>query len=102
MKVSVKAIRQHGIRLNNHQISSLPATEGYISVYGLGTTIQLSLYDGSGKQEPLLPSLYEARLVTMHGAQMLFAGIQRTADPMAAQYFQEWSVFILPMVDDEA
>lgn len=97
MKVSVKPIRQHGARLSDQQIASLTPTDGYLSFYGVGTTLQLSLYDGSAKQEPLVPSLYDARLVSMHGNKMLFAGIQRTADPMAAQYLQEWSVVIVEL-----
>lgn len=31
---------------------------------------------------------------------MLFTGIQRTADPREAQYLQEWSVLILPIIAD--
>lgn len=95
MKVSVKAIRQQGVRLLDPQIASLSPTEGYISLYGLGTTLQISLYANNARPEPLIPDLYDARLVSMNNAKMLFAGLQRTADPRAAQYFQEWSVTIL-------
>lgn len=97
MKVSVKPLRQHGARLSDQQIASLPAIDGYLSLYGIGTTLQLSLYDGSGKQDSLMPDLYDARLISMHGSKMLFAGMQRTADPMAAQYFQEWAVQIVSL-----
>ena len=68
-----------------------------MSVYGIGATIQISIYDGSANQQPLLPDLYDARLVTMQGVKMLFSGIQRTGDPREAQYLQEWSVLILPV-----
>lgn len=97
MKVSVKPVCQHGARLFDQQIASLPAVDGYLSLYGIGTTLQLSLYDGSGMQVPLIPDLYDARLVSMHGSKMLFAGIQRTADLMAAQYRQEWAVQIVSL-----
>lgn len=97
MKVSVKPIRQHGARLSDQQIASLPAVDGYLALYGLGTTLQISLYDGSAAQVPLIPDLYEARLVSMHGNKMLFAGMQRTPDPMAAQHLQEWAVVILSL-----
>ncbi|WP_332848728.1 hypothetical protein [Massilia sp. S19_KUP03_FR1] len=43
MKVSVKPIRQHGARLKDQQIAVVPTTEGYLSFYGVGTTLQLSL-----------------------------------------------------------
>lgn len=55
MKVSVKPLRQRGARLPDQQIASLPAFDGYLSLYGIGTTLQLSLYDGSGKQDSLIP-----------------------------------------------
>jgi hypothetical protein len=95
MKVQVKPLRQRGSRLSDQQIASLAPVEGVITIYGLGTTIQLSLYNGTAKQEPLIPDLYDARLVSMHGNKMLFAGIERTADKDAAQYFQEWAVVIV-------
>jgi hypothetical protein len=97
MKVQVKPLRQRGSRLTDQQIASSAPVEGHVSVYGVGTTIQISIYDGSANQQPLLPDLYDARLVTMQGAKMLFSGIQRTADPREAQYLQEWSVLILPI-----
>lgn len=97
MKVHVKPIRQRGARMSDQQIQSLELMAGELTIYGIGTTIQLSLYDGSAKQEPLLPSLYDARLVSMHGNKMLFGGIERTGDPLAAQYLQEWSVVIVSL-----
>jgi hypothetical protein len=101
MKVQVKAIRQRGIRLSDYDISALKPIEGVVTVYGLGPSIQLSVFDPNNQQQiPLLPSLYDARLVTMQGDKMLFAGIQRTADPREAQYLQEWSVLILPIIVD--
>jgi hypothetical protein len=44
-----------------------------------------------------LPDLYDARLVTMHGNGILFLGLERTADPAAARYAQEWSVKIVSL-----
>lgn len=95
MKVSVKAIRHHGIRYTDTQIASIEPTEGYLAFYGVGTTLEITLTNGDALRQPLLPVLYDARLVSMHNAKMLFAGIQRTADKNAAQYFQEWSVTIV-------
>lgn len=98
MLVQVKPLRQRGARRSDYDIQAMTAAEGGLTVYGIGTTIQLTLSaldDQQGK--PLLPSLYDARLVTMNGAKMLFAGIERTADPLAAQYLQEWSVVIVQL-----
>ena len=69
-----------------------------LTVYGLGTTIQISVSASDYQQRnPLIPDLYDARLVTMNGAKMLFAGIKRTIDPLAAQYLQEWAVVIVSL-----
>lgn len=98
MKVQVKPLRQRGARLSDQQILSMPPVEGIIRVYGLGTTIQISMNAHDDQQgKPLLPDLYDARMVTMHGNKMLFAGIERTGDPLAAQYLQEWSVVIVSL-----
>jgi hypothetical protein len=35
----------------------------------------------------MIPSLYDVWLVIMQGNKMLFARIERTDDPLAAQYF---------------
>lgn len=98
MKVQVKPLRQRGARLSDQQIQSLNAAEGGLSIYGVGTTIQITLSALDDQQnKPVLPSLYEARLVTMNGSKMLFAGLERTSDPLAAQYLQEWSVVIVSL-----
>lgn len=98
MKVQVKPLRQRGARLSDQQILSMPPVEGVIRAYGLGTTIQLSVNAHDDQQgKPLLPDLYDARMVTMHGNGMLFFGLERTADPAAAQYAQEWSVKIVSL-----
>jgi hypothetical protein len=97
MKVQVKPLRQRGSRLTDQQIASLAPVYGHLALYGLGTTLQISVYANNARPDPLIPDLYDARLISMHGNKMLFAGIERTADPMAAQYFQEWAVVIVAL-----
>ena len=98
MKVQVKPLRQRGARISDYQIQASAPAEGMLTVYGLGTTIQISVSASEDQQrKPLIPDLYDARLVTMNGAKMLFAGIERTADPLAAQYLQEWAVVIVAL-----
>lgn len=98
MLVQVKSLRQRGARLSDYQIQASTPAEGSLTVYGLGTTIQLTLYAVDDQQrKPLLPDLYDARLVTLNGNKLLFAGIERTADPLAAQYLQEWSALIVSL-----
>lgn len=98
MKVQVKALRSRGARLSDYQIQALEPAEGVLRVFGLGTSIQISLSAHEDQQgKPLLADLYDARLVTMHGNGMLFFGLERTADAAAAQYAQEWSVKIVSL-----
>ena len=52
---------------------------------------KLSSDDGS-RQEPIIPILFDARLVTMHSDKMLFRGIERGEG--GAEYVQEWSVMV--------
>lgn len=98
MRVQVKPLRQRGARLTDYQIQALTPVDGVINVYGLGASIQLSLTAPDSQQgTPLIPSLYDARLVTLNGNGMLFFGLERTDDPAAAQYAQEWSVRIVSL-----
>lgn len=48
-----------------------------LKLYGIGTTLQITLSAHDDQQDkPLLPDLYDARLVTMHGNGMLFIGLE--------------------------
>ena len=42
----------------------------------------------------LLPLLYEAKLVSMHGNGMLFKGEERPQGDVGPAYIQEWSVMV--------
>lgn len=98
MLVQVKALRQRGSRLTDHQIAALIPIEGALRVYGLSGSIQVSVSAPDDQQgKPLIPDLYDARMVTLHGNGMLFFGLERTGDPAAAQYAQEWSVRIVSL-----
>lgn len=98
MKVQVKPLRNRGARLSDQQILSMQPVEGVIRLYGLGTTLQITVSAHDDQQfKPLIPDLYDARMVTMHGNGMLFFGLERTDDPAAAQYAQEWSVRIVSL-----
>lgn len=68
MKVQVKPLRSGGVRICDRQIQSLQPIDGVIRVYRLGPTIQVCLSAHDDQQvKPLLPYLYDAQLVTMHG-----------------------------------
>jgi hypothetical protein len=69
VQAQVKPLHQCGSRITDQQIVSLALVEGYMFVYVLGGSIQISIYNGSANQRPLLPDLYDARLVMPTPAQ---------------------------------
>lgn len=68
MKVHVKRLRPNCDCLKDGQVSATEPTEGYLQLYGVGSTLQISLTNGDARQQPLLPDLYDARLVCSHVA----------------------------------
>jgi hypothetical protein len=89
----VKQLRHRGIRKNDREIQSAQGTAGdmTLALCAGGCELKLSTDDGS-RQEPIIPILAEARLITMHGNKMLFRGIERGPD--GAEHIQEWSVLV--------
>jgi hypothetical protein len=93
----IKVLRRHGARMAERDISAQKGHDGELTLYRTGSSIELKLSDPNDqRKEPIIPILYDARLVTMHGDRMLFQGMERTGDEKRAQYMQEWSVMILP------
>jgi hypothetical protein len=93
----IKILRRHGARLADREIIVHKGHDGELTLYRTGSSIELKLSDPNDqRKEPIIPVLYDAKLVTMHGDRMLFQGMERTGDEKRAQYMQEWSVMILP------
>ena len=89
----VKRLRHQGKRLSDREIGATPAVEGEIKVYGVGGTTQANITNPSSQVgEPLLPTLYEVRITTMHGPAMLLKGEDRPQGDAGPAYVQEWSV----------
>jgi hypothetical protein len=91
---SVKQLRRHGARLSDRQIHSEPAVASHLTMAMVGSAYELKLHaenDGSSR-EPLIPILYDARLISMHGDKMLFRGLERRGGQDEATWLQEWSV----------
>lgn len=93
MYSKIKRLRKRGVRLHDRDIQSLKADEGDVTlVYCSGAPeLKLSAWDDS-TAKPVIPVLYDAKLVTMHGNKMLFKGLERDAN--GAEHAQEWSVLI--------
>lgn len=93
----VKRLRSRGIRKHDRDIQTDPGAAGdlTLAMSGDGAKLKLSSDDGS-RQEPIIPVLTDARLVTMHSDKMLFRGVERGED--GAEYVQEWSVMVTQRV----
>lgn len=88
---TVKRLRNRGIRKHGREILADQGTTGDITLAmcAAGPELKLSSDDGS-RQEPIIPVLNDAKLITMHGDKMLFKGYERGEG--GAEYVQEWSV----------
>ena len=90
----VKRLRSRGVRKHSRDIQTDQGARGdlTLALCGDGAELKLSSDDGS-RQEPIIPVLLDAKLVTMHSDKMLFKGIERGEG--GAEYAQEWSVMVL-------
>lgn len=95
-----KRLRIGGQRKADRDISADPGVIGHISVFRQGSEVIAAAYatGGTGQPGQLLPLLYRARLVTMHGDRMLFRGWERPLRDDQAdsdENKQEWSVRLM-------
>jgi hypothetical protein len=89
----VKRLRAGGKRLSNHEIARSDFVEGEVRVYGLaGVIVACVTAVDSQVGDPLIPLLYDAKLISMHGSGMLFKGQERPQGDPGPAYIQEWSV----------
>lgn len=91
----VKRLRRNGARLSDRDIAVAQAVVGHLAMVSVGGTVELKLYGAGddGLRTPLIPILYNARLVTMHGNCMLLEGDEREGDDVRGRTLkQEWSV----------
>jgi hypothetical protein len=91
----VKRLRTRGIRKHDREIQSEPGATGdlTLSICGGAPEARLARHDDS-RQEPIIPVLMDAKLVTMHSDKMLFRGVERGEG--GAEFVQEWSVMVMP------
>jgi hypothetical protein len=96
MLVKVKILRNRGVRRSDREIGADAGVDGQLTLYQSGGQCELKLSgDDGSRKEPIIPVLFDAKLVTMHGDKMLFQGLDRQGQVADAQYFQEWSVMVL-------
>lgn len=91
----VKRLRERGTRLSDRDIASSAHVEGEITLAGLGTVLVAQVRDPNAQVGTgLLPQLYEARLITMHGNKMLLKGEERPQGEAGPAIVQEWAVVV--------
>lgn len=94
MRYTVKVLRHRGARRSEREILGESGTDGQLTGANVGSSFELKLSaDDGSRQEPIIPVLSDAKLVSMHGDKMLFRGIE--TDAHGAQFVQEWSVKVI-------
>lgn len=93
----VKRLRIRGVRRSLRDIQADDGTLGHLTMVTVGPRRELKLH-GSGddaQQNPTIPILFDAVLISMHGQRMMVMGFERQGDqgdPLAPTTMQEWSV----------
>ncbi|WP_225239684.1 hypothetical protein [Massilia hydrophila] len=91
----VKRLRNAGKRLSDLDIGRSDFVQGEVRVYGMAGVIMASVTNADSQVgASLLPDLYHARLITMHGHGMLLYGEERPQGDAGPSYVQEWSVMV--------
>lgn len=91
----VKQLRRAGKRLSTHDIQRADYVEGEVRVYCLAGAIVACVTSANSQvSDPLIPLLYDAKLVSMHDRGMLFKGEERPQGDAGPAYIQEWSVMV--------
>jgi hypothetical protein len=93
MKVTVTRLRERGKRRHDHDIQADQGVTGDLSLATVGSVKELKLADLNDQQlKPVIPVLYEAQLVNLHGNSMLYRGFEKGHD--GAGYVQEWRAVV--------
>jgi hypothetical protein len=96
MYSKIKQLRHRGVRRSDRDISADFGVEGYLTLALCGGMYELKLHaHDDTRQEPIVPILYDAKLISMHGNKMLFQGLERHGDEKGPQFAQAWSVMVM-------
>jgi hypothetical protein len=96
MYSKIKQLRHRGVRRSDRDISADSGVDGYLTLALCSGMYELKLHaDDGSRQEAILPILYDAKLISMHGNKMLFQGLERHSDENGPQFAQAWSVMVM-------
>lgn len=93
----VKRLRTRGERRSDREIAADEGVVGHLTVCKVDKLTVMSIYAplDDSQRKPIVPNLYGAKVVFMHGDGMLVQGWERVgnrADPDPPMQKQEWSV----------
>jgi hypothetical protein len=96
----IKRLRAGGERKPDRDISADPGTVGHMTVVSVAGEIVATVYavGSTGRQDPIIPMLYRAKLTSMHNDRMLLQGYERPGGDRgkdADRNRQEWSVQVM-------
>lgn len=100
MYSKVKSLRTRGARKADRDIQSDTGTVGHLTMVTVGATRELKLHAAGddAQANAAIPILFDAIMVSMHGARMLFSGFERQGDQndsKAVTFMQEWAVEVM-------
>lgn len=95
MYSTVKTLRSRGKKKDMREIQSDPGVSGDLVLALCGSLYELKIHaTDDSTMQPIIPSLLDARLISMHNGKMLFRGFEQGSD--GAEWAQEWSVLAMP------
>lgn len=94
MYSKVKRLRRNGERKSDHDIGVDPGIVGHVTLVMIEHTAVMKIHAAGddGSRQPIIPEIYRAKCVTMHGDKMLFKGLERVGE---REIPQEWSIQIM-------
>ncbi len=103
MNVIIKQLRAHGARRTDSDLNKDAGVRGVLTFTQVGKYGELKVHgtDDTSFMRPLIPSLYDAYVVSLHTRGMMWRGFQRSGgkdDKNAATHLQEWAVEVLDRV----
>lgn len=99
MRVSVRELRARGVRRPEREVGADPGTAGELALSSVAGYMVLTLHETTDTHmTPLIPLLYDAKCVSIHGPRMLWRGFQKSGeaeDKSAPTYMQEWTITVV-------
>jgi hypothetical protein len=90
----VKRLRDRGKRKHDREIQADEGATGVLTLSNVGGIYELQVTDRNDSlMKPMVPVLYDAKLVTLGSSRMLFRGYERASD--GSEFAQEWAVQVL-------